>query len=77
MHNRIRPMLAKRGINRCSIRKIALNKNGRGMHRPPVALGEVVKYDHGLACRNQLLDYHAANVSGSAGDKDVHAFLSL
>jgi hypothetical protein len=47
------------------------------MHRPPVALGEVVKYDHGLACRNQLLDYHAANVSGSAGDKDVHAFLSL
>jgi hypothetical protein len=48
VHDGIRPMLAKSGINSRSIRKIALNKNGLGMHRCPVTLREIVKYHHRL-----------------------------
>jgi hypothetical protein len=42
-----------------------------------VALGEIVEYDNGLTCLDQLFDDYAADVAGSSGDQDFHEFPCL
>ena len=72
MHDRIRPVRCHGNINGPAICQFTLDKDGVRMDRLSMALGEVVIDDDLLAGLNQLIDDHAADVAGAAGDEYFH-----
>jgi len=62
----------QRGTNVVNLRQIAMNKLRLGWHGIAMALAQVVKNSHAVPRLNQHLRGHTANVSGTAGNKNVH-----
>src|SRR5579862_7366955 len=72
MHDGIRLHIADGAGNGRGIGEIANDQSRPGIDRLAVALGQIIEYGDLVIEIEQLLDTNAANVSGAAGNEDIH-----
>jgi len=64
-------------VDHIAIREVALDEPGAGIDGGAVPLGEIVEDGYGMAGIEEFLNADRADVSGAAGDEDVHGWMGV